>query len=1075
MYILVRDNKVRCKSFCFKNQICFSKFNRTWQIKVLAMPILSRVKKIVLKKGVLRNYEAPALKNLKSPFFNNIFFKTASTGFCVVSPLLSYNKNIKINRPSLDFDYPLMHTPDLKPSGWERKRIKNFDYSGSLPKKKNTPLGNLPLESIFLRQLPAPSRSLRSLRSLPLAKVFGMEPASQKIKKIANSKTLPSGLQLGLPKKTDKTIDKLPKKNLDKLLSMEYSLDNFHRSNQDTCLVHKPSVFEGQWVQSGDLLADCSASVGGELALGQNILIAYMPWEGYNFEDAILVSERLVYDDLYTSVHIERYEVELRETKLGFEEITREIPDVPEAACKHLNISGIAKLGSWVEEGDILVGKVTPINKKSQSNYQKLLYTILDKAVLPIRDSSLRAPKGIKAKVIGIQVFETSECLQRKTTASQQDSFLPPKASKKILNKNSLNKNLKSVALAGIFTGAKVFELASPIKTNPFVFEQGKTKKLKDEFARESLLGSAKQSFNNPKTIKEFNGGFPLQNLAVAIQKQQTEISNQSNIFSFAYNKFKCFSLRTFSHQQKFCKAKPFSPEMSYKIFNKMPGYVKASRYFLSLVARAAEKKESHIDHEIPLFIAKQSFTCPAPCQRLSPAKVFGMEPAPGKSLKSLKSFMGGLRSLPLREGFQNVSLKKKSKFYKKNKTSRLIVRASLLKNFFLCFKNFKSSHSTSGLKFNPLALAGPASFSSLEEGRPANQQTFQREDLNGYNLDFSKSQTTLLSFASLSSFPKNWEPSPSESLQSLPSHKKKNGFASGFKKLNTSLTDVSSPVKKMLKGVSSIQIYLAEKRRIQVGDKMAGRHGNKGIISQILPIEDMPFLPDGRPLDMVLNPLGVPSRMNVGQIYECLLGLAGKHLGENFKVFPFDEIYGAEASRSFVYSKLYAARTKTGKHWLFNQNSPGKIRLYDGRSGETFDQAITVGYAYMLRLVHMVDDKIHARSTGPYSLVTQQPLRGRSKQGGQRLGEMEVWALEGYGAAFTLLEMLTIKSDDMTGRMTLWSNLILNKEISIGTPESFKVLICELQALCLDIGLFKVNSSLSLGEKTSFSLRESI
>ena len=256
---------------------------------------------------------------------------------------------------------------------------------------------------------------------------------------------------------------------------------------------------------------------------------------------------------------------------------------------------------------------------------------------------------------------------------------------------------------------------------------------------------------------------------------------------------------------------------------------------------------------------------------------------------------------------------------------------------------------------------------------------------------------------------------------------------------------------------VSSIQIYLAEKRRIQVGDKMAGRHGNKGIISQILPIEDMPFLPDGRSLDMVLNPLGVPSRMNVGQIYECLLGLAGKYLGENYKIFPFDEIYGAEASRSFVFSKLYSASLKTGKKWLFNPNSPGKIRLYDGRTGDTFDQSITVGYAYMLRLVHMVDDKIHARSTGPYSLVTQQPLRGRSKQGGQRLGEMEVWALEGYGAAFTLLEMLTIKSDDMTGRMTLWSNLILNKEISIGTPESFKVLICELQALCLDIGLFKV------------------
>jgi DNA-directed RNA polymerase subunit beta len=221
-----------------------------------------------------------------------------------------------------------------------------------------------------------------------------------------------------------------------------------------------------------------------------------------------------------------------------------------------------------------------------------------------------------------------------------------------------------------------------------------------------------------------------------------------------------------------------------------------------------------------------------------------------------------------------------------------------------------------------------------------------------------------------------------------------------------------------------------------------------------------MPYLPDGTPIDMVLNPLGVPSRMNVGQIYECLLGLAGRYLGENYKVSCFDEIYGPDASRSFVFNKLYEASKTTGLNWLFDPNTPGKVRIYDGRTGDSFDQAVTVGHAYILRLVHMVDDKIHMRSTGPYSLVTQQPLRGRSKEGGQRLGEMEVWALEGYGAAFTLLEMLTIKSDDMTGRMTLWSNLILNKDISIGTPESFKVLICELQALCLDIGLFRYGTN---------------
>nr|ALO63398.1 beta subunit of RNA polymerase [Carteria sp. SAG 8-5] len=502
------------------------------------------------------------------------------------------------------------------------------------------------------------------------------------------------------------------------VIPIEYSLETFHRSNQDTCLVHRPVVFEGDWVEKGDLLADSSASVGGELSLGQNILIAYMPWEGFNYEDAILISERLVYDDVYTSVHIEKYETEIRETKYGKEKITKEIPDVSENGIQHLNNNGISKIGTWVEEGDILVGKITPINKKSQSPYQKLLYTILDKDFIPYKDNSLRAPKGIKAKVIN-------------------------------------------------------------------VFIEG-----------------------------------------------------QENI------------------------------------------------------AFSSKKIESQ--HKSPIFF-----------------KTSGSNPK-----------------------IQNAEFKQKDKT--KKKASKI-------------------------------------------------------------------SLTSVLSESSL----------------------------------------------------SHIEIYLAEKRKIQVGDKMAGRHGNKGIVSQILPRQDMPYLPDGTPVDMVLNPLGVPSRMNVGQIYECLLGLAGKYLGTNFRIFPFDEIYGAEASRSFVYSKLYEARKITGFDWLFDPNFPGKTRLFDGRTGECFDQPVTVGQSYMLKLVHLVDDKIHVRSTGPYSLVTQQPLRGRSKQGGQRLGEMEVWALEGYGAAFILLEMLTIKSDNISGRLTLWSNLILNRKISIGTPESFKVLVSELQALCLDIGLF--------------------
>ena len=252
----------------------------------------------------------------------------------------------------------------------------------------------------------------------------------------------------------------------------------------------------------------------------------------------------------------------------------------------------------------------------------------------------------------------------------------------------------------------------------------------------------------------------------------------------------------------------------------------------------------------------------------------------------------------------------------------------------------------------------------------------------------------------------------------------------------------------------------MAEERRIQVGDKVAGRHGNKGIVSTILPRQDMPYLPDGQIVDVVLNPLGIPSRMNVGQVFECLLGLAGMQLGQHFQVTPFDEVYGAEASRSLVYLKLYQARLRTNQNWIFDFKFPGKVALFDGRTGQLFDQWVTVGQAYMLKLVHLVDEKIHARSTGPYSLVTKQPLGGRSKHGGQRLGEMEVWALEGFGAAYILQEMLTSKSDDVVGREQAVEAILFKGKMSLGNPEAFKVLVRELQSLCLDVGVYAISSN---------------
>ena len=457
---------------------------------------------------------------------------------------------------------------------------------------------------------------------------------------------------------------------------IEYVLQKYQRSNQDTCLNQRPIVSVGDRVSAGQILADGSATEGGEIALGQNVLITYMPWEGYNYEDAILISERLVYDDVYTSIHIEKYEIEARQTKLGPEEITREIPNVGEDALRHLDETGIIRIGAWVDASDILVGKVTPKGESDQPPEEKLLRAIFGEKARDVRDNSLRVPNGEKGRVVDVRVF-----------TREQGDELPPGAN--------------------------------------------------------------------------------------------------------------------------------------------------------------------------------------------------------------------------------------------------MVVR-----------------------------------------------------------------------------------------------------------------------------------VYVAQKRKIQVGDKMAGRHGNKGIISRILPIEDMPYLPDGKPVDIVLNPLGVPSRMNVGQVFECLLGWAAENLGVRFKMTPFDEMYGQEASRLTTHGKLQEAREKTGKDWVFNPANPGKIQVYDGRTGEPFDRPVTVGKAYMLKLVHLVDDKIHARSTGPYSLVTQQPLGGKAQQGGQRFGEMEVWALEAFGAAYILQELLTVKSDDMQGRNEALNAIVKGKAIPRpGTPESFKVLMRELQSLCLDIAAHKLQT----------------
>ncbi len=444
----------------------------------------------------------------------------------------------------------------------------------------------------------------------------------------------------------------------------EYRLRKFMRSNQDTCINQRPSVVRGQRVKKGEIIADSSSTDNGELALGQNVLVSFMPWEGGNFEDAILVSERLVREDIFTSIHIEKYEVEARDTKLGPEEITRDIPNVGQDSLRNLDDRGIIYVGAEVQPNDILVGKITPKGETDLTAEERLLRAIFGEKAREVKDSSLRVPNGVRGKVIDVKVFS----------------------------------------------------------------------------------------------------------------------------------------------------------------------------------------RESDADAELPVGV---------------------------------------------------------------------------------------------------------------------NQK---------------------------------------------------------------------------------VHVLLCQKRKISAGDKMAGRHGNKGVVSRVLPIEDMPFLPDGTPVDIILNPIGVPSRMNIGQILETHLGWASARLGYRIATPVFDGAHESQIKDMLEQADL---------------PSDGKITLYDGRTGSSFDHPVTVGYIYMLKLAHLVEDKIHARSTGPYSLVTQQPLGGKAQFGGQRFGEMEVWALEAYGAAYILQEMLTVKSDDVVGRVKTYEAIVKGEAIQeAGVPESFKVLIKELQSLGLSVEVLSADET---------------
>ncbi len=573
----------------------------------------------------------------------------------------------------------------------------------------------------------------------------------------------------------EKTIKKRRRGILDEVdETITYSLIKFQRTNQDTSINQRPLVSEGDKVKKGDVLADGGATDHGELALGKNVVVAFMPWMGYNFEDAIIISERVVRRDVFTSIHVEEFELQVRDTKRGEEELTREIPNVSEEATKNLDEDGIIRVGAEVNAGDIIVGKVTPKGETDPTPEEKLLKAIFGSKAGDVKDASLKAPPGMHGIVVNTKLFSRKH---KDANTKKEDKVLVEKLEKET------------------------------------------------EWRRERLIERVK------------------------------------NVLASNFEGKKCDTIR-------------------------------------------------YVD---------------------------------GK-----------------------VALKANTKI---------------------------SADSFAGIDVRNLDI---------------NSTWFEDDPQNEFV---------------------------------------RNVYAEYRRVLQEIENDLKREKHKIMVGdelppgiVQLAKVYIAEKRKLSVGDKMAGRHGNKGVVASVVPVEDMPFLDDGRPVDIILNPLGVPSRMNLGQIFETTLGLAGWKLGKKYATPVFDG-----ATLEDIQKEMEEAGIPLS----------AKTTLFDGRTGEAFHQEVMVGVIYMMKLSHLVDDKIHARSIGPYSLITQQPLGGKAQFGGQRFGEMEVWALEAYGAAYTLQEILTVKSDDVIGRSKVYEAIVKGENLpDAGVPESFNVLVRELQGLGLKVKL---------------------
>ena len=749
---------------------------------------------------------------------------------------------------------------------------------------------------------------------------------------------------------------------------------NFNKSNQNTYFLQRPISFPFQWIQKGDLLSDCSSSLKGELALGKNLLVAYMPWEGFNFEDAVLINDKVL--SKYTSLHIEKYDLEIAESSL--EKITYNIPGISPKNLQKLDKNGVVQIGSWVTEGDILVGRIIPMAPFTQNllTHEKLLYDIVvfGQKDRQIQERCLRVPQGVSGRIIRISYTH-----QQKDPISHKKNFFET-----MLNFQSLFNFEKFNNELGVLEGHQRQLKFTPLSTQKIY------------------------SKNGLNSFKKF-------------MKERAELGPQAQcneLFEIYRQNLWGYSARKHTQNRSALRpsglSAPLAPPAGLAPSAERTGLKASFRAVRS--ADGAEGLGPGLNACLP--------------------RKRGLQRASPKARQALHQHPFFFKQNQFRKQSQTKLLK-----IKENKPIQTGPEAQQEQSYVTSKQQAQAATQPRTWLLHPPKPAGLGACGLRPQGREGHRWACQpsASRCQGPSARANKS----IVFSSNNNF----------------DIAKRCRLTTEATRLEGQSTLRNPPPQQtppplFLNSLKKITIYIAEKREFQIGDKISGRHGNKGIISQIFSNSDMPYLSNGCTLDVLLNPLGVPSRMNVGQILECLLGFTGQIFHTKFRVLCFDEIYGYESSRSFIYSKLFELCKKTRQKLFLSKKTPGKFNLFDGRNGQLFYQSITVGSTYLMKLIHVVDEKIHARGTGPYSLITQQPLRGRAKHGGQRIGEMEVWALQGFGSAYTLQELLTVKSDDLHGRNQIMQTLLKNTPLRFGTPESLRVVLRELQCLCLDLQL---------------------